>query len=176
MWRMSPRNSLLVFSHRREFDAMGSSDDRIIRVVIGSLLGSDVSLRDLRQFAEDLRLDPETSERLGRVLEASLNGMNRTPTKGFQPVHGESRLSNRFADQLLSLVEARGVTASDLTDLIRGLLPNWVHGKRWSKRQIIDAFVAEAPQGVIAALNQRISGADPAPDAYLTGLQNRNPK
>lgn len=155
------------------------SDVQIRRLIIGSLLGSEIPLAAVRAFAQELQRSPRSAEQLGRAIVAAVDGIEGLPggRRGRPDPRKEIGASADVNRLLLKAAQTRKMAGSSFVAFARSVdeLPNWQPGPALTLRQAIASFVGAAPPGVAAEVLSRLAGA-PATDPYLSGLQAREPR
>lgn len=154
---------------------MGSTDDKVARMLLGTLLSSNLTLRELRAFASALQRDPAYARRLGSALDSMVELLMVDDARRSRAKYQIISPEQDFAERIYNMLESHNITTAGLLTLIREVhpMPDWTPASSWSKRKIVESFLAAAPAHVVGKLVQKVIGDEDVSDPYLSGLLKR---
>ncbi len=146
------------------------TQQRALRVILASLMGSDLSVSELRELANGLP-DPEFAERLSDLLEMALLHISYKESKEVSAGHLEEDY-----DLILEAVQRRRLAKRDLISILRDVsmssLPSSVLDQNNTTRQILERFLFGATPMEIMRL-KNVLHVEGVRDRYLKGIVER---
>jgi uncharacterized protein (DUF1778 family) len=151
-------------------------NNRALRVILSSLVASDLSDSQLRQFADSLDSNPSTSHELAELIRdvakrLMSSGSIRSTERGY-PLPPQA---NDLIEQAAELIRRRRMPKSEVVKLINELLPRSKPTSElqdMSVRELLDYMFLTCSPDDFRVFIELLAG-DIRHDEYLKGIMRR---
>lgn len=159
------------------------TEAKVLRVLLASLVGSELSPRELRELGTAFSHEPDLVIKLGRLLEEVGESLEVEHLKSTEPGKSWSAFQNKFdllpeaerehfVEHVISLTKSRRVTKKELLMMMGKLGPFNLqpNSARDTMREMVERFALRAPPADIQRFVEALESGDfarSAPDPYF---------
>jgi len=147
-------------------------EEHVLRLIISSILNSDLTMRELRDISKLLAGDDGFSLRLSNIINDILKSLNNnlSPRKNIK----DSYLAedNGKIEKALSLIRRKRLSKNKVLSLIEEISPSMLHlsSNNYTMHEILDTYFNLESDYNIDLFFKRLNSAKLLVDDYLRGI------
>lgn len=155
---------------------MASKNERIYRSLLSAIVGSDLTIREIRWLVEELSANGEFLHKLQEGLWRLADDLEIKFSRNYSSVNIDSSqdagiISELIYDQVVSKKISKGELRSILGQLDRGR--NWAEDSpKRTSRDLIERFVDESKPSAVVKLMDFLDMRQ-GEDSYLAGIDKK---
>lgn len=144
----------------------------VLRKVVGSILSSNLTSREIIDLSRDLMHSPELAYEIARALRLSVEVFDEEPNMRFEPVTSEPPWLTMVVDR----IQKSKMPKREIIELLpKRYIDHISHAtlQKMSLRDLLLRAFENTSQSNINSFIRKI-GMDVEPDPYLTGIEKKN--
>lgn len=152
-------------------------EERLIRLILSSILSSDFTRRELRSISKSLnRDDSEFSSRLARTISDTLKSLddNLSPQKNIPDA--QPTKNSRNIEQTLSIIKRKRLSKHKILLLINRISPSMTNylSEGSSMREILNDYFSQESFDKINLFFSQLNSESALGDDYLEGIIDKS--